>query len=118
MLEAVDNDNGDGATLDGVYGSAGSGGAVVTGSLEYDAESGVFFVEYVPFVAGTHLLSVTHEASASRHMAEKTYNKGRGWVSCRTLGGDGKGLVRTRYNSPLETICLRAGHVWKPVTSQ
>eukprot|EP00752_Nemacystus_decipiens_P001537 g1506.t1 len=57
VLEAVDSTNADGATLDGVYGAAGSGGAVVTGSLEFDAESGVFFAEYVPFVAGTHLLS-------------------------------------------------------------
>lgn len=65
VLEAVDDD-GDGTTLDGVYGAAGSGGAVVTGSLEFDAETGVFVAEYVPFMAGTHLLSVTFQARRAR----------------------------------------------------
>lgn len=71
VLEAIDydydydNGNGDDATLGGVYGSAGSGGTVVTGKLEFDSESGVFVSEYVPFVAGTHLLNVTLQVRIS-----------------------------------------------------
>lgn len=62
VLEAIDDANSDGdSTLDGVYGAAGSGGTVVTGTLEFDAESGMFLAEYVPFVAGTHLLNVTFQ---------------------------------------------------------
>lgn len=65
VLEAIDNDaNSDSDTaLDGVYGSTGSGGTVVTGTLEFDAENGVFLAEYVPFVAGTHLLNVTFQVT-------------------------------------------------------
>ncbi|CAM9146088.1 unnamed protein product, partial [Ectocarpus sp. 8 AP-2014] len=63
VLEAIsyDYDEYGSATLGGVYGAAGSGGTVVTGKLEFDAENGVFLVEYVPFVAGTHLLNVTFQ---------------------------------------------------------
>lgn len=62
VLEAIDEANSDENTvLDGVYGAAGSGGRVVMGTLEFDAESGVFSAEYVPFVAGTHLLNVTFQ---------------------------------------------------------
>lgn len=62
VLEAIDDANSDGDTaLDGVYGAAGSGGTVVTGTLEFDAENGVFLAEYVPFVAGTHLLNITFQ---------------------------------------------------------
>lgn len=78
VLEAIDN--GDGTTLGGVYGAAGSGGAVVTGKLEFDAERGVFLAEYVPFVAGTHLLNVTFQASvygdAHYRCVETKRNKG------------------------------------------
>lgn len=64
VLEAVSYDDDDGSTtLGGVYGAAGSGGTVVTGKLEFDAENGVFLVEYVPFVAGTHLLNVTFQVN-------------------------------------------------------
>ena len=64
VLEATEtDDNGEGTTMDGVYGSAGNGGAVVTGKLTFDEESGMFLVEYVPFVAGTHLLSVTFQVT-------------------------------------------------------
>lgn len=62
VLEAVDSGDGT-AAVDAFYGAAGSGGAVVTGSLEFDAKGGVFVAEYVPFVAGTHLLSITFQAS-------------------------------------------------------
>ncbi len=63
VLEATEagDGGGDDITLDGVYGAAGSGGAVVTGTIEFDAAGGVFMAEYVPFVAGTHLLSVTFQ---------------------------------------------------------
>lgn len=63
VLEATETGDGDGddTTLDGVHGAAGNGGAVVTGSIEFDSASGVFVAEYVPFVAGTHLLSVTFQ---------------------------------------------------------
>ncbi|CAM9996213.1 unnamed protein product, partial [Ectocarpus sp. 12 AP-2014] len=63
VLEAITYDYvEDGSTtLGGVHGAAGSGGTVVTGNLEFDAENGVFLVEYVPFVAGTHLLNVTFQ---------------------------------------------------------
>ncbi|CAM9128397.1 unnamed protein product, partial [Laminaria digitata] len=59
VLEAVDYDSGD--TLGGVHGSAGSGGKVVTGTVELVLEEGVLVAEYVPFVAGTHLLNVTFQ---------------------------------------------------------
>lgn len=59
VLEAVDYDNDD--TLGGVHGSAGSGGKVVTGTVELVREEGVLAAEYVPFVAGTHLLNVTFQ---------------------------------------------------------
>lgn len=69
VLEAIDYDTSfvnDGDTLDGVYGAAGSGGRVVSGTLEFLAEGGVFMVEYVPFVAGTHLLNVTFQVQQHR----------------------------------------------------
>lgn len=59
MLEAVDYDGEE--TLDGVYGSAGSGGKVVAGTLVFVPEEGVFSAEYTPFVAGTHRLNVTFQ---------------------------------------------------------
>lgn len=59
VLEAIEYDTGD--TLGGVYGSAGSGGKVVTGSVELLLEQGVLSAEYMPFVAGTHLLNVTFQ---------------------------------------------------------
>ena len=64
VLEAVDYDydtGSDDGVLRGVYGAAGSGGKVVTGTLEYVPEDGVFAAEYTPFVAGTHRLSVTFQ---------------------------------------------------------
>lgn len=65
VLEAIsyDYDEDGSTTLGGVYGATGSGGTVVTGKLEFDAENGVFLVEYVPFVAGTHLLNVTFQVN-------------------------------------------------------
>lgn len=64
VLEAIDYDTNyanDGETLGGAYGAVGSGGRVVSGTLEFLEEGGVFMVEYVPFVAGTHLLNVTFQ---------------------------------------------------------
>lgn len=58
VLGAVDYDT-DNDILGGVYGAAGSGGKVVTGTLEFIPEYGVFIAEYRPFMAGTHLLNVT-----------------------------------------------------------
>lgn len=60
VLGAVDYDSGNGI-LGGVYGAAGSGGKVVTGTLEFIPEYGVFIAEYLPFMAGTHLLNVTFQ---------------------------------------------------------
>lgn len=75
VLEAIDYDTSfanDGETLNGVYGAAGSGGRVVSGTLEFLAEGGVFRVEYVPFVAGTHLLNVTFQVQ--QHTKQKSRN--------------------------------------------
>lgn len=60
VLEAVDYDT-DNDILGGVYGSAGSGGKVVTGTMEFLPEYGVLIAEYLPFMAGTHLLNVTFQ---------------------------------------------------------
>eukprot|EP00903_Cladosiphon_okamuranus_P013586 g12653.t2 len=46
VLEAIDTDSDVGTTLGGVYGAAGSGGAVVTGSVEFGAGGGLFLAEY------------------------------------------------------------------------
>lgn len=68
VLEAVDYDDNSGSdgehTLGGVYGAAGTGGRVVTASLDIVQEvdeSEVFLATYVPFVAGTHSLNVTYQ---------------------------------------------------------
>lgn len=71
LLEAMDYDSDDitsgeessseGGRLGGVFGAAGSGGRVVTATVEYLEREGVFVAEYVPFVAGIHRLNVTFQ---------------------------------------------------------
>lgn len=78
VLEAIsyNNDDDGSTTLGGVYGAAGSGGTVVTGKLEFDAENGVFLVEYVPFVAGTHLLNVTFQVTCEVELSISIFSLG------------------------------------------
>lgn len=92
VLEAMDYDVG-GYNLDGVYRAAGSGGKVVTGTLEFISDEGIFTAEYVPFVAGTHRLNVTFQVRKRAEVPQDMFRTSDGLLAgISRVGSTTRGL--------------------------